>query len=395
MAIFTLVLGILIFIGLIVVHEFGHFIVAIRNGVEAEEFAIFFGPTIYKRKTKKGWVFKFNILPLGGYVKLKGEHDSDTEKGSYGAASLYVKSKIMLAGVFANLIVGIFILLILAIVGMPKIIPNQFSVASNEKIVSSKTALVEVGSILKNSPASRAGLKPGDQLVSIGVNNNLKKITNIYDLQNVTKEFEGQRVQIIYKRDSKQYTTSTLLNTTKEVDSSYSKTHQKVYLGVSVGQYYSGFTTVRYTWAAPIVALGTTKQVFYLTFKGLGTALKGLGGIVAGASTNNQVARKNAQSSASSQLVGPVGIFVILKDGSVAGLDFMLFILAIISLTLAIMNVLPIPALDGGRFWLTLLTRGIKRPLSAKKEELINAIGMLLLLALLVVVTYLDIKRFF
>ena len=395
MAIFILVLGILIFIGLIVIHEFGHFIVATRNGVEAEEFAIFFGPTLYKRKTKKGWTFRFNLLPLGGYVKLKGEHDSDTQKGSYGAASLYVKSKIMLAGVFANLIIGIFILLILAIVGMPKIIPNQFSIPSNEKVVSTKTALVEVGSILKDSPAAKAGLKPGDMLISIGVSNNVKKITNIYDLQSVTKEFAGQKVTIKYKRNSTEYSTSTVLNTTKEVESSYSKTHQKVYLGVSVGQYYSGFTTVRYTWAAPIVALGTTKQVFYLTFKGLGTAIKGLGGIIAGASTNNQLARKNAQTTASSQLVGPVGIFVILKDGSAAGIYFMLFILAIISLTLAIMNVLPIPALDGGRFWLTLFTRGIKKPLSPKREELVNAIGMLLLLALLAVVTYLDIKRFF
>ncbi len=395
MAIFILIFGIVIFIGLIVVHEFGHLIVAIRNGVKAEEFAIFFGPTIYKKKTKKGWVFKFNILPLGGYVKLKGEHDSDTEKGSYGAASLYVKSKIMLAGVFANLIVGVFILFILALVGIPKIIPNQFSVPSNEKIVSNKIALVEVGSILKDSPAFHAGLKPGDQLISIGSKNNIQKITNIYDLQTVTKEFAGQKVSIQYKRNSREYTAYTTLNTTKEVDSTYSHTHQKVYLGVSVGQYYSGFTTVRYTWAAPIVALGTTKQVFYLTFKGLGTALKGLGGIVAGASTNNQVARKNAQTSASSQLVGPVGIFVLLKDGSAAGIYFMLFILAIISLTLALMNVLPIPALDGGRFWLTLITRAIKNPLNAKREELINAIGMLLLLALLVVVTYLDIKRFF
>ncbi len=395
MAIFIFVLGILIFIGLIVAHEFGHFIVATRNGVEAEEFAIFFGPTLYKRKTKKGWTFKFNLLPLGGYVKLKGEHDSDTQKGSYGAASLYVKSKIMLAGVFANLIIGIFILLILAIVGMPKIIPNQFSIPSNEKVVSSKTALVEIGSVLKNSPASKAGLKPGDVLISIGVSNNIKKITNIYDLQSVTKEFAGQKVVIKYKRNSKVYSTSTVLNTTKEVESSYSKTHQKVYLGVSVGQYDSGFTTVRYTWAAPIVALGTTKQVFYLTFKGLGTAIKGLGGIIAGATTNNQIARKNAQTSASNQLVGPVGIFVILRDGSAAGIYFMLFILAIISLTLAIMNVLPIPALDGGRFWLTLFTRGIKKPLSPKREELVNAIGMLLLLTLLAVVTYLDIKRFF
>ncbi len=395
MAIFTLVLGIIIFIGLIVIHEFGHLMVAVRNGVEAEEFGIFFGPTLYKRKTKKGWVFKLNLLPLGGYVKLKGEHDSDTQKGSYGAASLYVKSKIMLAGVFANLLVGILLLLILAFLGLPKIIPNQFSVPSNQQIITSKTGLVEVGAVLKNSPAQKAGLQAGDLLMSIGAPNHLQKINSLSKLQTVTSGLAGQKVQIQYKRNSKIYTSQTVLNSSSEVNASYQKTHQKVYLGVQVGQYYSGFTTVRYTWAAPIVALGTTKQVIALTFKGLWTALKGLGGIVAGVSTNNQVARKNAQSSASSQLVGPVGIFVILKDGSRAGFSFMLLILAVISLTLSIINVLPIPALDGGRFWLTLITRAIKKPLSARNEELINAAGMLLLLTLLVVVTYLDIKRFF
>ena len=162
-----------------------------------------------------------------------------------------------------------------------------------------------------------------------------------------------------------------------------------------MSQYSTGFNVYRYTWSAPIVALGTTKQVYVLTIKGLGEALKGLGGIVAGSATQNTIARKNAQTTASSQLVGPVGIFIILKDGSVAGIGFMLFVIAIISLTLALMNILPLPALDGGRLWLTLITRAIKKPLKARTEELVNALGFFLILLLLGVVTYLDIKRFF
>src|ERR1700677_2950040 len=120
MAIFILVIGIILFISLIVVHEYGHFVVATRNGVKAEEFAIFFGPSIYKRKTKKGWMFRINTVPLGGYVKLKGEHDSDEGPGSYGAATLWVKSKIMLAGIFANLVTGVLLLTILQFVGLPQ-----------------------------------------------------------------------------------------------------------------------------------------------------------------------------------------------------------------------------------------------------------------------------------
>src|ERR1044071_4282268 len=103
MSIALLVVGILLFIGLVVVHEFGHFIMARRNGVKVEEFGIFFPPRLYKRKTKGGWLFSFNLIPLGGFVRLKGEHDSDTEPGTFGAATLWVKTKIMAAGVVMNL----------------------------------------------------------------------------------------------------------------------------------------------------------------------------------------------------------------------------------------------------------------------------------------------------
>ncbi len=391
MAIITLIIGIILFISLIVVHEYGHFIVATRNGVEAEEFAIFFGPTIYKHKTKKGWLFRFNSIPLGGYVKLKGEHDSDTEPGSYGAASLWVKTKIMSAGVFSNLIAGLVLLVILALIGLPQIIPGQFSVKSNEHIIKHAATVVQIGEILSGSPAAKAGLKVGDEISAVGPKNHLLKITSISSLQSVTKEFAGQKVLIDYARNNKDLQTSTTLNT--EAQATQNK--QKIYLGVSIGSYSSGVTLVRYTWAAPIVALGLTKQVIVLSYQGLAHAVRGLGGIIAGVATNNTIARKHAQTSASSQIVGPVGIFVILKDGSVVGIQFMLFIIAIISLTLAIMNILPIPALDGGRLWLTLIARGVNRPLSASAEELVNAIGFLILLLLVGIITYVDIKRFF
>src|ERR1700721_744493 len=113
MAVLILIIGILLFVCLIVVHEYGHFIAARRNGVDVEEFGIFFGPAIFKRQTKKGWLFKINCLPLGGYVKLRGEHDSDSEPGSYGAASLWVQTNIMATGFVRNLITGLALLIIL------------------------------------------------------------------------------------------------------------------------------------------------------------------------------------------------------------------------------------------------------------------------------------------
>ncbi len=388
-------MGIVLFIGLIIAHEFGHFIVATRNGVKAEEFGIFFGPTLFKHKTKKGWIFKINLLPLGGYVKLKGEHDTDTQPGSYGAANLWVKSKIMIAGVFSNFVLGVLFLIILCFFGIPQLIPNQFALKSDQYVVSSPSNYLIIQQVLKDSPASRAGLKTGDKIISIGKNNyEQTKISTFSTLSSLTKKYQGQRVEIDYSFKNKTFSAFTTLNSTASIQN-YKKTHQKVYLGVGVNQFQAGYQVVRYTWTAPLVALGTTKQIVTLTFKGLGQAIKGLFGIFSGFISNNTVARKNAQTSASSQLVGPVGIFIILKDGSANGILFMLFIIAIISLTLAIMNILPIPALDGGRLWFTLIFRSIKKPLSQKNEELLNALGFFILLFLLGIVTYLDIKRFF
>src|ERR1700733_8983480 len=111
-------LGIILFISLVLVHEWGHFIVARRNGVDVEEFGLGFPPKAWSRKLKSGMRLSLNVLPLGGFVKMKGEHDYDTNKGSFGAASLWAKTKIMLAGVTMNLFAGLAILTLLALIGM-------------------------------------------------------------------------------------------------------------------------------------------------------------------------------------------------------------------------------------------------------------------------------------
>ena len=166
----------------------------------------------------------------------------------------------------------------------------------------------------------------------------------------------------------------------------------KGYLGITM----TSLTMRSYSWwSAPVEAVGLTWQVIRLTFVGLGHALVGLGQIIAGLVTANTTARQHGQTVAASQVAGPVGIFVILRDGSVLGYQYMLFIIAIISLTLAIMNILPIPALDGGRLWLMLVSRLFGKPLNQSTEEVVNAIGMFILLTLIVLVTFVDVNRFF
>ena len=163
---------------------------------------------------------------------------------------------------------------------------------------------------------------------------------------------------------------------------------------MSVSESQDNLTVTRSTWSAPIVALGVTKQFTVLTFQGLGKAVAGLGSAIAGAVTGNKEARQAGQTEASSQVSGPLGIFFVFKYGADLGYKFILLVVAIISLTLAIMNILPIPALDGGRLWLTLGSRAFGRPLSPEREEAVNVAGFLFLMALIVLITIVDAKRF-
>jgi regulator of sigma E protease len=404
MSVILFIVGILLFISLVVVHELGHFIVARRNGVVAEEFGIFFPPRLWSRKMKGGWVFSINLLPLGGFVKLKGEHDTDTEPGSFGAATLWAKSKIMAAGVIMNLITAFVILLALAWLGMPKLVDNQFTVKSDTTYLQRAVVTVSVGSVENNSPAAKAGLKPHDQIIAIGQAtqgadsakpSNLTKLESSAALPNITKKYQGQKVDVEYKRNGTTKYTIVQLHSTAEVNAASAAGKPIGYLGIGIGETRDGVTLTRSTWSAPVVAAGLMAQYTQLTFQGLGKAVAGLGGIFAGAFTHNKVASQSAQTEASSQVSGPVGIYFVLKDGSALGYRFMLLIIAIISLTLAIMNILPIPALDGGRLWITLVARALKKPLSAHTEEVVNATGFAILLLLIVVISIVDVRRFF
>lgn len=383
-----LAIGLILFLLLIITHEMGHFLVAKRNGVKPEEFGIFFPPKLWGKKMKGGWDFTINALPLGGFVKLKGEHDSDTEEGTFGAASDKAKAKIMLAGVAVNLVTALVLFTFLALVGMPKIIDDQFTVKS-DTIVTKQQVLV--GYMDEGSPAAKSGLRLRDNLISIG---NGTRTVSLADkkLSDVTREFAGQKVTVTYERAGERQTAQAQLRTQETVEKSQKTDKPVGYLGIAPQQ----VTVQRSTWSAPVVAVGLSAQLTKLTLVGLGHALQGLGGIIAGGITGNTTARQNAQTEASSQVSGPLGIFFVLKDGSGLGWLFMLFIIAIISLTLAIMNVLPIPALDGGRLYMMLASRLTKQKrLTPAMEERIVMSSFLLLLALIALITIVDVKRFF
>jgi regulator of sigma E protease len=394
MQILLFILGIALFAGLVLIHEFGHFVVARRNGVDVEEFGLGFPPRALARKTKSGMILSLNWLPLGGFVKLKGEHDADESKGSFGAASLGVKTRILLAGVTMNALAGLLLLTILAVIGMPKLIDksldgqDQFTVASDTKITRQD---VLVGYISPGSPAEKAGLQSRDIIKSLSDGRSVRQVKTPDQLKAATLAYAGQQIHLNIERQGQNQLKTVALRTKKEVDASLRTNDPKGYLGVAPNL----LEIRRSTWSAPVVAVGFTKQLVGLTFKGLGHALGGLGSIIAGGITGNRQARQNGQTEASSQVGGPVAIMAVLWGAGTLGFVFMLMIIAIISLTLALMNVLPLPALDGGRLFVTLLSRAVlRRPLSRKAEELVHGTGMAVLLLLIVLITVVDVHRF-
>lgn len=391
-----LTLGILLFFGLIVVHEFGHFIMARQNGVEVEEFSIGFPPRLFKKKTKGGWQFSISLLPLGGFVKLKGEHDVDTAPGSLGAASVWTKSKIMAAGVVMNLIAAYVLLVVLAWVGMPQMIANQFTVKGDATYLSRAETYIAASSVEAGSPAAQTGIRQDDRLLAFGTAGHMETLANEDTLPKLTQQYAGQTVMLRYQPAHQRtpVTKQVTLRSNEEVAKAKQAGKQIGYLGVSEYQSQTGMTVIRSTWSAPIVAAGMIKQITELTVQGIGQALQGVGGIISGYVTHNTAERVAAQQQASSQVVGPVGIFFIFQYASELGPSLVLLIVAILSLTLAIMNILPIPALDGGRLWLMLASRAVHRPLKPELEEAIHGTGFALLMSLFILIIIVDVRRF-
>jgi len=368
MSILFLFIGLLLFIGLVIVHEFGHFILARRNGVEVEEFGIGFPPRAKVLTKKSGTIFTLNWLPLGGFVKLKGEYDADTSKGSYGAASTWAKVKIMVAGVAMNFLAAAVILTALSLTGLPKAnLQNlsfydkeQFSVASDTKVVRNDVFVI----VEEDSPAQEAGLKDGDQLLKVAD----KGITSAKQLPAITQEYRGQTVDIVYKRGQDQKTAQATLNT---------ESTDKGFLGV----YPSDSLITRSTWSAPIVGAVVTAQYAEVTLRGLGYVVSNL---------------VQGQADVAGEVVGgPVATVKVLSDTSSIGLTQVLLVIALISISLAVMNILPIPALDGGRLFVTLIYRALRKSLTRRAEELIHGTGFALLMLLFVVITAVDFNRIF
>jgi regulator of sigma E protease len=380
MLLLEIIIGLLILVFLVVVHELGHAVAARRNGVVVEEFGVGFPPRAWGRKLKNGVLLSLNWLPLGGFVKLQGEHDSADGEGDYGAATFWQKTKILLAGVTINWLVAAALLTILAWTGLPKVLPGQFTMPGDTSV---QNRPVEVQAVTVGSPAEKAGLKPGDGILRFAG----EPVEDAQALVAAAKSNAGKKTEIIYSRGGVEYATAAQL---KEANK-----QNEGYLGVTPIQR----TLTRSTWSAPIVGVVTAAQFTGATFQGLGDLVGNIfKGVAFQLSPEKEVREAASQnlSAAGASVAGPVGVLgVIFPAAERAGLTQLVFLTAIISLSLAVMNMLPVPALDGGRWFVMAIFRILKKPLTKEREEKIQATGFTVLMFLILIVTIADVRKLF
>lgn len=352
-----ILLIIVIFSFLVLTHEAGHFVMARRSGVEVEEFGLGFPPRIAGVRRGKT-LYSINALPFGGFVRMKGENLTDTRPGTYGGASFGAKTRILFAGVTVNALTAFLILFGLALTGLPPLMAHQFSSGTPAY---SQPKQVMVVDVLPSSPAAGAGLRRGDIILGSGG----QKFSDEQDLLNFTKAHAGQTVRFQVSHHGNVRTVMPHLRPPQATNG---------YLGVTP------FQTEKLKYDLPhafVTAGGLTVQLVWATL----TAFVGL------------VAGLFAHGTVSSNVAGPVGIVVLLKAVTNLGVAYVLIFVASIALSLAVINALPIPPLDGGGWALAAIQRLTRSRLSENLVGAVSFAGFAALVLLMLVVTFFDIKR--
>ena len=355
----TLIAFLLILSVLVLVHELGHFFVAKLFKIKVEEFGFGFPPRVWGKKIGET-LYSLNLLPIGGFVKLYGEDEAGGGKIGVGkkitkdlsraffSRPIWQRLLVVVAGVFMNFVLAVVIIsFIFATIGAPTPV--------NEVIVTS---------IVKDSPADTAGLRPGDVVQSI----NGKKIIQSSELISITRENLGEAITLEVK-DQKSNVRLVKVTPREKYPSDQGP------MGVSIGQ---KVVVKKYSWyQAPFAGTKEAIKTSFLIVAGVGSLV---GEIVRTGSVPQGVA-------------GPIGIAQLTGEFVHSGIYAVLSFLALLSLNLAILNVLPIPALDGGRLFFILIEAVTRRKVPAKFESYAHAVGIALLLALIALITIHDVGR--
>lgn len=351
---------------MVFVHEFGHYITAKKNGIRVDEFAIGFPPRIFSwMRGETKW--SLNLIPIGGYVKIFGENpDEESMAGPDSPRSFvnkpkYIQALVLSAGILFNIIFAWALITLGFIFGFP--VP-----ASDypEEYIHDRS-LVVIATVA-DSPAAFVGVEPGDTIARVTSGDETLANLEPVAFSEFIASHGGETVALELKRGDDVRTV--------ELMPEEGVINGKPAIGVSIDTV--GILKLPF-FTAVIQGIKTTANIIWQTVVGLFTfffdAFRGQGDF--------------------SQVSGPVGIAGIVGGMAELGFMYLISLTAFISINLAVINLIPFPALDGGRLLFVAIEAVIRRPISPKIANTLNAVGFLLLLLLMVVVTYNDIAKLF
>lgn len=369
MATLIAILGFLFVIFLITtIHEFGHFIFAKKSGVQVDEFALGFPPNIWSKKIGET-TYAINIILFGGFVKLYGEDGkNEDDPKSFASKPLYIKLIVFLAGVFMNFVLAYFIIFGCYIFGVQPIIPGM---ADHSGVVNSmKTKVVDVE---KGTPAEKQGVQKGDIITKVDGKNIHDSVELILYLDQKVQKDKNVTINAQINRNGQ--TIDKTFSTYLFQEKVGNKTQERPRIGVVL-------QTDGKVSAPPLIAV----KVSFIelgTFMYLYTSMffQTIGGAI-------------AQLKVPEGLVGPIGVFYYTKNAALSGFSIFIQWVAVLSVAVGIINVLPIPGLDGGQTLVALLEAAARKKFSNKMKSIIQFAGLGLIIVLYIGLTFKDFFTF-
>lgn len=325
-----------LFLILIVIHEFGHFIAAKLLGVRVNEFAVGFGPKLFSKQGKET-KYSVNLVPLGGYCAMEGEDEESGDERAFCTKKPWRRFIIVAMGATFNLILG---LIIVAVTLAPQKAFNSTVVAEFKE----------------NAVSEQSGLKVDDKIIEVEG----RKIFSTYDLSYAFTNVKGGKIDMVVKRDGEKVEL-------KDVKFDSSEENGISYLNVDFYVY-----GIRKTFGSYIKqTFATAASYCAVVWRSLIDLISGKYGI--------------------SAVSGPVGITAAIGSAAKQNLENLLPIMALITINLGIFNLLPIPALDGGRLLFILIEMIFRKPVPQKYEAIVHAVGFALLIGFMLLITAKDI----
>lgn len=363
----TILIFFLVLFVLILVHEWGHFIVAKKTGMRVDEFGIGFPPKLFGF-TWHGTLYTFNLFPIGGFVRIYGENAEDAAKDgeggkdisqSFTSKSKWAQSAVLVAGVTMNILLAWFLFAFVFMVGVPTVVDESEATESAQLVVTG---------LLAQSPAEEALIPVGAEIIGYGVEGiNAERTPAAF--RAYTKDTGVEPVTIIYKKSGEEVNVAVTPKLGLIADNK-----DQPAVGVALGL----VENVRKPVGEAFIEATKT------TYKTLIAITVGLGSLFV------DMAQMDADLS---QVAGPIGIVGLVGDAASFGLASLLMFTAVISLNLAVINMLPFPALDGGRLLFVAIEAVTRKPINPVWVGRLNLLGFALLLLLMVAVTYSDILK--